>query len=246
MKTSQAAKMLVLMFCIFLSVPKIWAQDLDDVEADMDTAISESDAAQSAEEFGRKSEADEKSKLSTAKKEAAQTSAKSIAVKDASQKRLAVLEKKTSALVAERKLHEAQTAKAKKQIEMYEEKVKLAEATLAAATQDNQLATNALKNAEDTIAANKKKLQEAEANRKKELAAAKVANRKLASIAGSLPGKKIVMAKDCALHAVMDLNSPHARFLKKGEKIELAKVGGQGWFQARTGRGNGFMHKTCK
>lgn len=236
----------MLIICVFLSVPQIFAQDLDDVEADMDMAISESDAAQSAEEFGRKKEAEEKSKLSTAKKEAAQTSAKSIAVKEASQKRLAVLEKKTSALVAERKLHEAQTAKARKQIEVFEEKVKVAEATLATAKQDNQLASNELRNAEAAIAAHKKKLQEIEANRKKEVAAAKMASRKLASIAGSLPGKRIVMSKDCPIHAVMDLNAPHARFLKKGEKVELAKVGGQGWFHARSARGKGFMHKTCK
>lgn len=236
----------MLVVCVFFSAPKISAQELDDVEADMDTAISESDAAQSAEEYGRKREAEEKTKLGAAKVEAEKTSAKAAQVKEASTKRLAVLEQQTAKSVAERKVFETQTKKAQAQIQKYESEVKAAEEKLAQAKAESQAASNALKNAQTTIEERKKHLAEVEANRKKEVAARTAATRKLASIAGSLPGKTIVMAKDCALHGSLDLKSPQTRFLKKGMKVELAKLNGEGWFHARSPTGKGFMHKTCK
>lgn len=246
MNTLNLFKILVLVSSLFVTTQTVWAQEIDDVEADMDTAISESDAAQSAEEYGRKREAEEKSKLSTAKKEAETTTAKAAVVKDASQKRLAELEKKTAAMIVERKQFDNKTAKAKEQIVFFETKVKEAEATLATTTQEKKTAIQNLKNAEATIAAKKKQLELTQAAERKAKAEKMAATRKLASIAPTLPGKNIVMAKTCPMHRSMDFASEQMRYLKKGEKVELAKVGNEGWFHARLNGNKGYMHKTCK
>ncbi|MEK6555419.1 MAG: hypothetical protein AABZ31_09275 [Bdellovibrionota bacterium] len=223
-----------------------WAQDLDDVEAEMDTVISESDAAKSAEEYTRKRKVEEKQKLEQAEEEAIETAEKAQKVKDTSILKVADLEKQTAAFISERKLFDNRTKKLNEQIAKYEAMVKAAEEKLTKAKEERRLAVEQHTQSKNLLAQKKMELKKLEEERKSVMAENRQAKRNVASIAKNMPGKMINMAKDCIVHREMSKESATAGKVKKGQRISLAKVTQDGWFYAKGTSLKGFIHKNCE
>lgn len=223
-----------------------WAQEIDDVEAEMDEVISESDAAKSAQEYATKKQAEEKAKLKQAEKAASETAARAKTVKDESLNRVGVLEKETAVVVAAKKVFDEKTQKHNEQIAHYEGLVRDAEAALQKAKEENQLSKEALKQAQVLLEEKKLALKKLEDEKRAQLAEKKKARRELASLAKGMPGKMINMAKDCFVHSDIEKESKVKGSLKKGQKVSLAKVTNEGWFYAKGSGLSGFIHKSCE
>ena len=235
-----------LLMLAFAPLIGVQAQEIDDVEAEMDAVISESDAAQSAEEYARKKQAEEKQKLKQAEKAAEKTAVKAAAVKEASLGRVADLEKQTAQLVAEKKVFDARTQKLNDEIARHEALVREAEEKLKTAQEDKRLAVEANSQAKEMLAQKKLELKKLQEERMAALAEKKKARRELASTAHSMPGKTINMAKNCAVHSDMEKSAKVVAQLKKGEKVSLAKITNEGWFYAKGASAQGFIHKSCE
>ena len=222
-----------------------WAQELDDIEAEMDTVISESDAAKSAEEYTRKRKIEEKQKLALAEEAAIQTTEKAKNMKESSTQKIAELEKETIAFISERKLFDTRTKKNYEQITKYEMTVKAAEEKLEKAKEEKRLAVEHHAQAKALLAQKKMELAKLEAERKAIQAEKNQAKRNLASVVKSMPGKTINMAKDCVVHNEMSKEAAPLGRMKKGQRVSLAKVSQDGWFYAKGSSLKGFIHKNC-
>lgn len=230
-------------FAIFASTGL--AQELDDIEVDMDTAISESEAARSAEDYASKRNAEEEQKLRQAEQAAAEAAEKAKKVKASATARMKDLDRETAAFITERKIFDTRTRKLNAQIAKDEEKVRQAEEKLNQAKLEKRQAVEHLEAAKKLLEQRRAHLAQLEAQKKQLQVETMKAKRDLASVAAQTPGQSIKMAKTCGVYGEMSSSSSRIGEVRKGEKVSLARVSPDGWFFVKKSGLKGFLHKDC-
>jgi chromosome segregation ATPase len=121
MKFQRSLKLIV--GTILLTTMCYAEDDIEDIETEMDTAFSDSDAARSEAEAARIRKAEEKAKLERAKQDARTQVQKAQSTEAQARQKIAVLEGESNALRKQREGYELQIKKALAQIKLSEEKV---------------------------------------------------------------------------------------------------------------------------
>ena len=106
---------IVLIFVsLFIGAQAALAQDIDDIEVDMESALSESEAAINESEAAKAREQEERASLNKEKREAEAAKAKARAKEVSAKREIKDLEAKIAMILAEKKQHELAKAEAEK------------------------------------------------------------------------------------------------------------------------------------
>ncbi|OFZ12065.1 MAG: hypothetical protein A2Z20_07505 [Bdellovibrionales bacterium RBG_16_40_8] len=114
--------------------------DIDDIESDMETALSESDAAQSEAVASKKRALEEKAKLQKAKSESIEALNKATRTETKAKKEISILEAQISNTVKEKQKYEKLKANAEKKIVAYQEMVNVKKSELQEVTMAKEAA----------------------------------------------------------------------------------------------------------
>jgi chromosome segregation ATPase len=181
MSLKQSIRFLVHAIIWFTLVPA-WAEDLDDIEADMETAIGESDAAQFEATAAKKRELEERENLERAKEEADQAMVDAKAKEKSATGEIAALESKINKTKAMRIKFEKVTADSRAKIKMLDEKVALKKMDFEKAEAEKAAINLEKLNLEKQLAKGVKEQRELEDKIKKDRDAIKAQSKSLADL----------------------------------------------------------------